>query len=75
MAVSGSKSFIPCVVSPHIVAEATRAARNWVLFCSPGITLLESDAIVEAGRRMDSQSIWGLFRQFGKRLHLGLWDR
>jgi hypothetical protein len=58
MAVSGSKSFIPCVVSAHVVAEAIRATRDRLFYCSPGITLEESTAIIDASQRMDSHSIW-----------------
>lgn len=58
MAESRLRSFIPCVVSPHVVAEAIRATRNRLVFCSPGITLEESNAIIEASQRMGSHSIW-----------------
>ncbi len=55
---SGNRSFTPCVVSPHVLAEAIRATRNRLFYCSPGITLEESTAIIDASQRMDSHSIW-----------------
>ena len=55
---SGLKSFTPCVVSALAIAEAIRATRNRLFYCSPGITMEESTAITDASRRMDSHSIW-----------------
>lgn len=55
---SGNRSFTPCVVSTHVLAEAIRATRNRLFYCSPGITMEESTAIIDASQRMDNHSIW-----------------
>lgn len=58
MAEPSVRPFVPCVVSPRVAAEAIRATKNRQFYCSPGITMEESTAIIHASRSMDRHSIW-----------------